>query len=79
MSIETGTEGPTLLMFKDSYAHSLLPFLTSHFSRIDVLDLRLINTGYSSYVKVKDYDSVMFVYNAITFSEGTDVRKLNMK
>lgn len=78
LRIDTGIEGPTLLMFKDSYAHSLLPFLTAHYSRIDVLDLRLINNGYSSYVKVKDYDSVMFVYNAITFSEGTEIRKLNM-
>lgn len=78
MSIETGIEGPTLLMFKDSYAHSLIPFLTAHFSRIDVLDLRLINNGFSSFVKVQDYDTVMFVYNAITFTDGTDVRKLNM-
>ena len=78
MSIETGAEGPTLLIFKDSYAHALIPFLTAHFSRIDVLDLRLINEGYSAYVDVNDYDSVMFIFNAITFSEGTDIRKLNM-
>ena len=78
MSIETGVDGPSLLIFNDSYAHSLIPFLTAHFSRIDILDLRLINSGISSYVNVNDYNNVMFIYNAITFSEGTDVRKLNM-
>lgn len=78
ISIETGIEGPSLLMFKDSYAHELIPFLTAHFGRIDILDLRLINNGYSNYVDVNDYDTVMFVYNAITFSEGTEIRKLNL-
>ena len=79
MSIETGADGPKLLMFKDSYAHSMIPFLTAHFSRIDVLDMRQINDGYSRYVNVDDYDAVMFLYNAITFSEGTEIRKLNME
>lgn len=79
MSIETGSEEPKLLIIKDSYAHALIPFLTAHFSRIDVLDMRLINNGYSSYVNVGDYDAVLFVYNAITFSEGTEIRKLNMR
>ena len=78
LSIETGSEEPKLLIIKDSYAHALIPFLTAHFSRIDVLDMRLINNGYSNYVDVNEYDSVLFVYNAITFSEGTEVRKLNM-
>ena len=78
MSINTGSDGPALLIIKDSYAHSLIPFLTAHFSRIDVLDMRQINDGYSRYVKVDNYDTVLFVYNAITFSEGTEVRKLNM-
>ncbi|MBR5089052.1 MAG: hypothetical protein IK093_06455 [Ruminiclostridium sp.] len=77
LSIETGSDGPALLIFKDSYANSLIPFLTAHFSRIDVFDLRLINDLTSS-IRMNNYDSVMFVYNAITFSEGTEVRKLNM-
>lgn len=79
MDIETDIDGPSLLIFKDSYAHSLIPFLTAHFGRITVLDLRLIQNGYSNYVKVDDYDSVMFIYNAITFSDSKDIRKLNMK
>lgn len=78
IDIETGVEGPSLLIFKDSYAHAMVPFLTSHFSRITVLDTRYINNGIGGYIKMKNYDSVLFVYNAITFSEGMDIRKLNM-
>ena len=77
IDIKTGVDGPQLLIFKDSYAHALVPFLTSHFSRITVLDMRYINNGCSQYVNVKDYDSVLFVYNAITFSEDRNIRKLN--
>lgn len=69
--------GPSLLVFKDSYAHSLIPFLANHYSKITVLDLRYINAGYSMLVDVNDYDSVLFMYNAITFSEDTNIRKLN--
>lgn len=69
--------GPSLLVFKDSYAHSLIPFLANHYSKITVLDMRYINAGYSSIVDVSEYDSVLFMYNAITFSEDTNIRKVS--
>lgn len=79
MTVTSGDNpnGPSLLVFKDSYAHSLIPFLANHYSKITVLDLRYINAGYSMLVDVNDYDSVLFMYNAITFSEDTNIRKLN--
>lgn len=69
--------GPSLLVFKDSYAHCMIPFLANHYSKITVLDLRYINAGYSTLVDVNEYDSVLFLYNAITFSEDSSLRKLN--
>ena len=74
MEITTEVDGPSLLVFKDSYAHSLIPFLTAHFSRITVLDMRYIHDGISNHVNVDDYDSVLFIYNAITFSQDRDIR-----
>ncbi|MCM1336043.1 MAG: DHHW family protein [Eubacterium sp.] len=68
----------SLLVFKDSYAHSMLPFLANHYSKITVLDLRLLNQPYTALVDPSDYDSVLILYNAITFSEDTNIRKLNM-
>ncbi len=80
LTISSGADpnGQSLLIFKDSYAHAFIPFLVNHYSKITVLDLRLINTGISDLVNVEDYDSVLFLYNAITFSEDTGVRKLNI-
>lgn len=75
---ERSPNGQSLLIFKDSYAHSMIPFLANHYSKITVLDLRLINVPYSTLVNVDEYDSVLILYNAITFSEDTNIRKLNM-
>lgn len=78
MEITTGVEGPSLLIFKDSYAHCMIPFLTAHFSRITVLDMRYIRDGISNHVNVDDYDSVLFVYNAISFSQDRDIRGISI-
>ncbi|MBQ9383646.1 MAG: hypothetical protein IJT87_05365 [Ruminiclostridium sp.] len=78
IDITTGVDGPSLLIFKDSYAHSLIPFLTAHFSRITVLDTRYIKSNVSDFFKMKNYDSVLILYNAITFSQDKDIRRLNM-
>ncbi|MDR0222749.1 MAG: hypothetical protein LBI38_04335 [Oscillospiraceae bacterium] len=66
-----------LLIFKDSYAHSLIPFLVNHYKRITVLDMRYINTDIRYFTDLTEYDQVLFIYNAITFSEETDLIKLN--
>lgn len=68
----------SLLIIKDSYAHSLIPFLTKNYSHITVLDLRYINGDLSSIgVSLKDYENVLFMYNVITFSQDTNVKKLD--
>lgn len=79
MTITTNNEGPSLLIFKDSYAHELIPFLANHYSKITVFDMRLVNVGISRFVDVSEYDSALILYNAITFSEDTGIRKINMK
>ena len=78
MEITTRVDGPSLLVFKDSYAHCMIPFLTAHFSRITVLDMRYIHDGISNHVNVDDYDSVLFVYNAISFSQDRDIRGISI-
>ena len=79
MTITTNNEGPSLLIFKDSYAHELIPFLANHYSKITVFDMRLVNVGISRFVDISDYDSALILYNAITFSEDSGIRRINMK
>ena len=77
VTIETDVDnGKSLLMIKDSYAHSLVPFLSKHFSKITMVDMRYINTDLRSFVDLESYDRVMFMYNAITFAEDSNARKL---
>ncbi len=68
----------SLLVIKDSYAHSLVPFLAKNYSKITVIDLRYINGMLSDIgVNPANYDSVLFMYNVITFSEDINIKKLN--
>ncbi|MCL1823358.1 MAG: DHHW family protein [Oscillospiraceae bacterium] len=71
------SSGKKLLIFKDSFAHCLIPFLSKNFSEITVADMRFINAGYDMFFDVNEYDSVLFIYNVITFSEDRNLVKLN--
>ena len=67
-----------LLIFKDSYANSLIPFFAKHYSEITAVDMRLLNSSYGGQVNVEDYDAVLFMYNVVTFSEDDRIVRLNL-
>ncbi len=69
--------GKKLLVIKDSYAHSLVPFLTQHYSEITMVDMRYINVNLKDKLKLEDYDQVLFLYNAENFIEDQDLVKLS--
>ncbi len=68
------TNGKKLLVIKDSYANSFVPFLINHYSEIAVIDLRYIKTSLTEFVDPGDYDQTLFLYNASTFSTDTNVK-----
>lgn len=77
VTIETNVDnGKSLLMIKDSYAHSLVPFLSKHYGKITMVDMRYINTGLNSLINMDEFTEVMFMYNVIGFSEDGDIPKL---
>ncbi len=77
VTIETDVDnGKSLLMIKDSYAHSLVPFLSKHYSKITMVDMRYINVGLEYFLDVDEYSQVMFMYNAVSFSEDSSVQLL---
>lgn len=80
VDITTGVEnGKSLLIVKDSYAHSLVPFLANHYSRITMVDMRYINSGLNMLVNLDDYDQTLFMYNAITFAQdANNINKLRL-
>lgn len=79
VTIETDVENDkSLLIVKDSYAHSLVPFLSKHFSKITMVDMRYIHTGLDTLIKLDDYSQVLFMFNAISFSEDDSLPALGL-
>ncbi len=75
----TAKTNKSLLVIKDSYAHSLVPFLSKEYKKVTMIDLRYINTDFRVMAPIKGYDQMIFVYNVITFSEDeSNLLKLNM-
>ena len=79
VTIETDVDnGKSLLLIKDSYAHSLVPFLSKHYSKITMVDMRYINFGLDKYLDVNDYSQVLFTFNVISFSSDRELVKIGL-
>lgn len=70
------TDAPKLLLFKDSYANSELPFLTQNFSEIIVVDLRFNKTPVEQYIAEYDIDMVLVSYSVSNFTSDTNIPTL---
>lgn len=79
VTIETDIDnGKSLLLIKDSYAHSLVPFLSKHYSKITMVDMRYIRVGLDYYLDIDDYSQVLFAFNAISFAEDDSLALLGL-
>ncbi|WP_205510380.1 DHHW family protein [Paenibacillus elgii] len=75
--ITTGLrDGTKLLVVKDSYANSLIPFLTPHFSEIYVVDPRYYENNLKTLIQERQIRDVLLLYNANTFFEDPSLNRL---
>ncbi|KEQ27716.1 DHHW family protein [Paenibacillus tyrfis] len=65
-----------LLVVKDSYANSLIPFLTPHFSEIYVVDPRYYEEDLKTLIQERSIRDVLLLYNANTFFEDPSLNRL---
>jgi alginate O-acetyltransferase complex protein AlgJ len=65
-----------LLVIKDSYAHSFLPFLTQHVKDIHVIDIRYYNGSISDYMEKTGIEDVLLLFNTTTFIAERNILKL---
>lgn len=65
-----------LLIVKDSYAHSMLPFLTSHVEEIHMIDVRYYNGNIGDYMEQNGIGDALFLFNTSTFVEERGLLKL---
>lgn len=68
-TIETGAgTDRRLLVIKDSYAHSFVPFLTGRYDTIALIDPRYFREDILSWMEGRGFTDVLVLYNAATFA-----------
>jgi hypothetical protein len=66
-----------LLVIKDSYANSFIPYLTYHYGEIYVVDLRYYTGAIRTLVQENKIDQVLILYNFDTFMSDNNVYRIN--
>lgn len=77
ISVSNGNEDkPRLLIIKDSFAHSVIPFLAEHFY-IEVIDLRSFKTqSVYKYISENNFDRVLIFYGIDSIATNDSLRYL---
>ena len=71
-----GNTGKTLLLIKDSFAHSLAPFLIKDYDRIIMLDLRYFNKSLKKYIDENKITDLLVLYSTPDFAEDANIGRL---
>lgn len=71
-----GTGTGKLLVIKDSYANSLIPFLLPHYAEIGVVDPRAYKLNINDLMTEQGYEDALVVFNFQTFASNDSVARL---
>ena len=63
-----GSDGPRVLLVRDSYSDSLTPFLTECFAEVHLIDPRDNLSSIKGYVEENDLDAVIVLYSFSNFA-----------
>lgn len=63
----------SVLIIKDSFAHSLTPFLAANYSDITMIDMRYYKDEVSALVKEKNFSKIIYIYSADNFATDQDL------
>ena len=61
------TDKPKLLIIRDSYTDSVVPFLTPHYSKIHLIDLRYYKLSIQDYIEQNGIDQALVLYSVPNF------------
>ncbi|NBI66430.1 hypothetical protein D1646_06305 [Pseudoflavonifractor sp. 60] len=67
------SDGPRVLLIRDSYSDSLTPFLTERFSEIHLFDLRYNLSSIQKYVEENPIDTVIVLYSFPNFASDNNL------
>ena len=66
--IRSQSEGPKLLVLRDSYSDCLAPFLSERFGEVHLFDLRYNRLSPVDYIREQEIDLVLILYSFETFT-----------
>lgn len=66
-----------LLLVKDSFAHSFVPFAVNDFSEVHMMDLRYLNISLQKYMDENSITDVLFLFNTINFAKEKTLYSLD--
>lgn len=69
----TNAKGGTVLLVKDSFSHSLAPFLAENYSKIILVDMRYYKMSISQIVEQEKPEQVVFLYGIDNIATDTDL------
>lgn len=76
-TIKTPVKGnKRLLLIKDSYANSVIPYLTQYYTEITVVDPRYYFDSVQDIIDIDGISDVLFLYNANTFFGDNSLRQM---
>lgn len=78
-SVEIQTKldnGKRLLVIKDSFANSFVPFAVNHYEKTIMIDLRYYNTSLESFINENKITDILVLYNVVGFAKDTNLLKL---
>lgn len=65
-----------IIIFKDSFTHSMMQFLPLHYQEIVLVDLRYLNKPLNEYININEYQQALFVYNMAGFVNDNSIKKI---
>ena len=69
-------KGKNILIIKDSFANSFVPFVTQDYENIYMVDLRYYNGDMKSYLQEHNITDVLVLYNISNFISDRNLHKL---
>ena len=68
--------GKTLLLIKDSFANSILPFLAEDYEKLVVVDLRQLNVSGDRLLEMFSPTDILILYNSAQFAQDKEFEKI---
>lgn len=69
-------KGKNILIIKDSFANSFVPFVTQDYENIYMVDLRYYNGDMKAYLQEHEITDVLVLYNVSNFISDRNIHKL---